>query len=76
MPKELDVTVEHPALADEQAYLDDAYGFLERGLADAEASIAAAVPGDRVRTRLAACSRDPEAVQGHRRIDLRSHRLA
>lgn len=41
----------HPALADEQAYLDTSYDLLERGLADAESSIAAAVPGDRASAR-------------------------
>jgi DNA helicase IV len=45
------VTLAHPALADEQEYLDMAYDLLERGMADAEASIAAAVPGDRASAR-------------------------
>lgn len=40
-----------PALADEQEYLDNAYDLLERGMADAEAGISAAVPGDRASAR-------------------------
>lgn len=39
------------ALIDEQRYLDAAYDLLERGMADSEASIAAAVPGDRASAR-------------------------
>ena len=54
----------HPALADEQAYLDDAYDLLERGLADAEETIAAAVPGDRASAR--ALRRALEVLQNSR----------